>query len=306
MARAVVLGAGVVGRATGAGMAELEHDVEYCDVDEAVVSALHQRGAKASFELDLRGPAAFVFLTLPTPARPEGHYDLTALRAGTVAVGEALRDATERHTIVVRSTVPPGTCEGVVLPLLEEVSGRTVGSDFALASNPEFLRARTALQDFLHPWITVVGARSPGTVDALRNLYRPLGGEFQGFFDPAEAELAKCAHNLFNAAKISFWNEMWRVATALGIECDGVAETVARSAEGSFNPLYGIRGGAPFSGSCLPKDVRGFLGFARDLGIDMPVLSGVQEINQEMLDRSQPESAAAGTGRPPAATADLV
>ncbi len=306
MARAVVIGAGVVGRATGAGMAELEHEVEYCDVDEAVVSALQQRGAKTSFQVDLSGPAAYVFLTLPTPARPEGHYDLTALRAGTVAVGEALRDATERHTIVVRSTVPPGTCDGVILPLLQEMSGRRAGVDFAVASNPEFLRARTALQDFLHPWITVVGARAPPTHEAVRNHYRPLGGEFRGFSDPAEAELAKCAHNLFNAAKISFWNEMWRVASALGIECDGVAETVARSAEGSFNPLYGIRGGEAFSGSCLPKDVRGFLGFARDLGIDMPVLSGVQEVNHEMLERSQPESAAVGQSRPPATTADLV
>lgn len=246
MARAVVLGAGVVGRATGAGMAELEHDVEYCDVDEAVVSALRQRGAKASFEVDLRGPAAFVFLTLPTPARPEGHYDLTALRAGAVAVGEALRGATERHTVVVRSTVPPGTCERVVLPLLEELSGRTVGRDFALASNPEFLRARTALQDFLHPWITVVGARDPGTVEALRDLYRPLGGEFRGFSDPAEAELAKCAHNLFNAAKISFWNEMWRVASALGIDCDGVADTVAAPPKARSTPSTGS-GAAPRS-----------------------------------------------------------
>lgn len=290
MPRVVVVGAGVVGRATGAGMTQLGHEVEYRDVDETVVDALRQRGADASFELDLRGPAAFVFLTLPTPT-PDGRYDLTALRSGTVAVAEALRDATEAHTVVVRSTVPPGTCENVVQPLLEEVSGCRLGVDLALASNPEFLRARRALEDFLHPWMTVVGSRDPATIESLHDLYRPLRGEFRAFADPAGAELAKCAHNLYNAAKISFFNELWRVAGELGVEADRVAETVAYSAEASFNPLYGIRGGAPFSGSCLPKDVRGFLAFAEGLGIDMPVLRAVEEVNLEMRERTEPAAA---------------
>jgi UDPglucose 6-dehydrogenase len=92
----------------------------------------------------------------------------------------------------------------------------------------------------------------------------------------------KCAHNLFNATKISFWNEIWLVAQRLRVEADPVAAAVARSAEASTNPLYGIRGGAPYGGMCLPKDTRGFLGFAAGIGVDMPLLRAVVEVNDTM------------------------
>jgi UDPglucose 6-dehydrogenase len=127
--------------------------------------------------------------------------------------------------------------------------------------------------------MTVIGSRSRRTVERLRELYQPFGGEVRTFPSPAEAELVKCAHNLFNATKISFWNEMWTVSRLLGVELDRVSGTVARSAEGSINPEYGIKGGKPFAGACLPKDVRGFLGFATGLGADMPVLEAVVRTN---------------------------
>jgi UDPglucose 6-dehydrogenase len=96
------------------------------------------------------------------------------------------------------------------------------------------------------------------------------------------AEFIKCAHNVFNASKISFWNEMWMVAERLGLDAHEIAETVADSAEGSFNRHYGIRGGAPYGGVCLPKDTNGFLGFARDLGIAMPLLEAVVRVNESI------------------------
>jgi UDPglucose 6-dehydrogenase len=102
------------------------------------------------------------------------------------------------------------------------------------------------------------------------------------FTNPAEAEFVKCAHNIFNATKISFWNEMWLVAQQLGVDLDPIAATVARSAEGSINPLYGIRGGAPYGGVCLPKDTQGFLGFAKTIEVDMPLLSAVVETNDRL------------------------
>jgi UDPglucose 6-dehydrogenase len=184
--------------------------------------------------------------------------------------------------VVVRSTVPPGTCEQVVVPLLEEISGKRAGEHFAVASNPEFLRSASAHEDFLSPWMTVIGSRSRRTAERLADLYRPFGGQIKIFSDPAEAELAKCAHNLFNAAKISFWNEMWLVARALGIPIDGIAQTVAYSAEGSVNPEYGIKAGSAYGGACLPKDAKGFLGFAAELGLEMPVLAGVIRVNEIM------------------------
>ena len=281
MSRIVIIGSGVVGSATGKGFARAGHDVTFVDIEEGRLDALRAEGHRAADHIDLSGPPAFVFLTLPTP-NVGSAYDLSAFTAGTAAVGAALRHADAFHTVVVRSTVPPGTCQGLVRRTLESASGCRVGEGFALASNPEFLRAASAVEDFHSPWMTVVASQSQRTVQRLVALLRPFGGEIRTFSNPAEAELVKCAHNIYNATKISFWNEMWRVSQLLHLDADGVASTVARSAEGSTNPDYGIRGGAPYGGVCLPKDTKGFLGFSADAGIDMPLLAAVVEVNDRM------------------------
>jgi len=281
MSAVVIIGSGVVGTATGKGLTEVGHAVRFVDVKRSRVDDLRREGLAASTEIDLSGPPAFVILTLPTPAK-SGRYDLTAFEAGVRSVGQALRGAGSRHTVVVRSTVPPGTCDHLVRPLLEQASGRRAGEHFGLASNPEFLRAASAREDFAYPWMTVIGSHSRRTVERLVELYRPFGGDVRTFGTTMEAELAKCAHNLYNATKISFWNEIWRVGQELGIGIDRVAATVAASAEASINPEYGIRAGAPYGGACLPKDTAGFLGFAADLGVPMPVLSGVVAVNEAL------------------------
>jgi UDPglucose 6-dehydrogenase len=281
MSEIVIIGSGVVGTATGKGFAAHGHPVRFVDVNPARVEALRAEGYRASSEIELPDSPAFIFLTLPTP-NVGHHYDLEAFVKGTAAVGTALKAAEAFHTVVVRSTVPPGTCEGMVAPLLEENSGKRVDEDFGLGSNPEFLRAASALQDFLFPWMTVVGSRSRSTVERLRNLLEPFGGELRMFDDPAASEMVKCCHNIYNAAKISYWNEMWLVARQMDLPADEIAATVARSSEGSINPSYGIRGGAPYGGACLPKDTKGFLGFAEDMGMRMPLLEAVVEVNERM------------------------
>jgi UDPglucose 6-dehydrogenase len=130
--------------------------------------------------------------------------------------------------------------------------------------------------------MTVIASRDQRTVDDLAKLLAPFGGELRTFSDPAEAEFVKCAHNIFNAAKISFWNEMWLVTQAIGLNLDPIAAAVAKSAEGSINPQYGIRGGAPYGGVCLPKDTCGFLGYASGIGVDMPLLRAVVETNDRL------------------------
>jgi len=278
-ARIFIVGSGVVGKATGEGFLAAGHRVTFVDVSPSRLDYLLELGLDATDELDLadEGPS-FVFLTLPTPN--VGHtYDLSAFESGTASVGKALARASAPHTVVVRSTVPPGTTEGLVKQTLEALSGKSVGAGFALASNPEFLRAASAVEDFRWPWMTVVASRSARTVERLSELLRPFGGELRTFGNPASAELLKCAHNIFNATKISFWNEMWLVARELGVDLDPIASVVAKSAEGSFNPNYGIRGGAPYGGVCLPKDTQGFLGFAGELGIDMPLLRATVAVN---------------------------
>lgn len=265
----------------------------FIDVLPQRIELLCSQGLDARDTLELKAePPAFIFLTLPTPNH--GHrYDLSAFEAGTASVGRALADAAEKHTVVVRSTVPPGTTEGLVQPLLEAHAGLTAGEDFMLASNPEFLRAASAVEDFRYPWMTVIASRSVRTVERLRELLVPFGGEIRTFSNPAEAELIKCAHNIYNATKISFWNEMWLVSQNLGLDLDPIAQTVARSAEGSYNPLYGIRGGAPYGGVCLPKDTQGFLGLAESRGLEMPLLRAVVEVNDILIEQAGREADAA-------------
>ncbi|MDP9006869.1 MAG: NAD-binding protein [Actinomycetota bacterium] len=290
MSDVVIVGSGVVGTATGKGLASAGHHVTFIDINPERLAALRAEGYDANEHIELGDEPSFVFLVLPTPSSETG-YDLSALTAGVSAVGDALGRSSGFHTVVLRSTTPPGTCDNVIRPLLEATSGKSEGEGFALASNPEFLRAATALEDFLAPAMTVIGSRSTLTVQRLVELFRPFGGPVRTFATTTEAELVKCAHNLFNAAKISFWNELWLVAEHLGFNGDEVAATVAISSEGSTNPQYGIRGGAPYGGACLPKDTVGFLGFAREIGVDMPLLSAVIEVNRTMAHRVRVELA---------------
>jgi UDPglucose 6-dehydrogenase len=285
VARIIVLGAGVVGLATGQGMASQGHDVTLVDSDLDRVQSLREFGMDAVTTLDLRGPSAIIFLALPTPAVADQGYDLTSLISGVTAVGLALREATARHMVVLRSTVPPLTTDQLIVPLLAEHSMRTIGEDYAVAVAPEFLRAASALEDVLAPWMTVLASRDEQALEDLVALFTPFGGQLRTFGVPVTAELIKITHNAFNAAKISFWNEMWLLAAILGVDGDDVSTTVAHSAEGSTNPLYGIRGGRPYGSACLPKDVAGLIGFARDLGMELPLLQSVQEVNHAMMDR---------------------
>ena len=223
LARIFIVGSGVVGTATGKGFIEAGHTVTFIDVALARLECLRAEGFDARFALDLPDEPSYVFMTLPTPNVGKS-FDLSAFTAGTRSIADAVRRSPAMHTIVVRSTVPPGTTEGLVLTELEFGSGKQAGIGFALASNPEFLRAATAAEDFRHPWMTVIASRDEATCLRLRELLAPFGGELKIFDDPAVAETIKCAHNLFNAAKISFWNEMWLVTEQLGIDHDAVVE----------------------------------------------------------------------------------
>ena len=277
----VVVGSGVVGTATGKGLQSQGHHVTYIDTNPQRLAQLRQEGLHATNTITLSDQPTIIFLTLPTP-NDGNHWDLHPLLTGTHAVAQALQHTQTPHTIVVRSTVPPGTTEQTIQPLLEHHSGKKAGEGFTLASNPEFLRAHCALEDFLNPRMTVIGARSRRTQERLHDLLAPFGGEVRRFDDPAEPEIIKCAHNLYNAAKISFWNELWHIACAIGADPATIADTVARSAEASYNPNYGIRGGAPYGGACLPKDTKGFLGYAAGLGLDVPLITAIDQVNERM------------------------
>ncbi len=281
MAKVLVVGAGVVGQATGKGMASIGHDVVFKDANQEREKELCNNGLSVWSE-SLHEQPDFIFMSVGTPTR-EGSVDLSQLRSACHDVGPILREATNHPTVVLRCTVPPGTTEQMVIPWLESGSGRSSAADFGVCYNPEFLRAVSAYEDFVNPWLIVIGSRDRQAGIALRDALDPLASQKMvpvTLTDLRSAEVAKYASNLYNATKISFTNEMWSVCEELGIDGDNVMSIVSRSAEGMWNPKYGTRGGFAYGGVCLPKDTTGFLGFARSRGLEMPLLEAVIDVNK--------------------------
>lgn len=282
-----IIGAGVVGQATGRGFLAHGHDVVFMDVDTRKIEALRREGLVAYLPADVpadnRGPDVSI-LTVSTPTE-NGHVSLEPLAVAARDLGRRLKSVQQYQLVVVRSTVPPGTMEELVIPIIERESGRRVGRDFGACMNPEYLREQTATEDFLNPWIIVIGEYDRRSGDLLNALYR-------GFPCPVhrvsvrEAELQKYIHNLYNAVKISFFNEMRGVSKQISIDAERIFPLVARSAEGMWNPEYGIRPLGPFAGSCLPKDTNAFLSWARDRSLEVSLLETAVHSNDALRTRT--------------------
>jgi UDPglucose 6-dehydrogenase len=226
-----------------------------------------------------------VMLAVSTPTVNQ-RVKLDYIEAAALDVGRGLARTDRYLTVIVRSTVPPTTTERRLLPILEQVSGKRVGVDFGICMNPEFLRALSNEKDFLRPWITVVGTSDRYTSEMMDQLYRPFGSLIV-HCTPTEAEMIKYVNNVYNAIKISYFNEVYAICEQIGIDSNLVGATVARSAESMWNPLYGIRGGVPYGGACLPKDTAAFMSFAREHGCEHLMLQATMEVNRR-LERDVP------------------
>ena len=305
VSRVGVVGGGVVGQATGIGFARLGHQVMFCDIDAGVVDRLRSRGYEAVFPQDMpRQRLDVTIICVDTPT-VSGTISLSRLDAACGTVGHILQEPQGYHLVVVRSTLPPGTTEERVIPRLEARSGQRVGREFGVCYHPEFLRESSAAADFEQAWIKVYGGYDARSRRALRGLYGTNGGrnitEYET--DIRTAEMVKYASNIYNATKISFTNEMWNACRQLDIDGNEVMDIVSQSAEGMWNPGYGIKGGFPYGGSCLPKDTLAFESFARDRDIAVPILQKVIEVNERMQRAARTQvvpRAAEPSGRLPA------
>jgi UDPglucose 6-dehydrogenase len=287
-----VIGSGVVGTATGRGFTAAGHRVVFCDADPGRVERLRSEGwlAMRCAELPMEEFLVDAYLiSVPSPT-VLGRVDLSYVRDASSTVGHALKRQRGWPVVVVRSTVPPGTTDEVVIPVIEEVSGQSAGRDFGVCVNPEFLRARTADADFLDPRVIVIGALDIRSDRSLRRLYTSWTDAPVITTSLRTAEATKYVANLFNATKISFFNEMHGVLTKLGADPDVAARAVALGAEGMWNPAYGTRGGAPFAGACLPKDTLAFLGVLEQEGLASlaPILRAVVEVNDKVARTARP------------------
>jgi UDPglucose 6-dehydrogenase len=287
-----VIGTGYVGLVTGAGFSDFGHDVTCVDIDRARVEALH-RGEIPIYEPGLSdlvqrntalGRLRFttstaeavpgsqlVFIAVGTPSSPDGSADLSFVLEAARQIGRAIDGFT---VVVTKSTVPVGTADRVRDALASATRG-----DFAVASNPEFLKEGDAVNDFLKPARVIVGAEDPRAVAVLRELYRGVlrtSNRIQ-VMDTRSAELTKYAANAMLATRISFMNELARLCDSVGADIEAV-----RNGLGS-DPRIGAKflfAGAGFGGSCFPKDLRALRHTAREAGVVLEVVDAVDRANE--------------------------
>lgn len=224
---------------------------------------------------ELAGAARTIFLCLPTPRRPSGRIDLRPLGAGVRQLADALPRGGDRRLVVIKSTVVPGTTEGFVRPLLERRTGRT-RADLGVAANPEFLAEGSMVRDALTPDRIVIGTSEPLDRDWLREAYRGFRAPIV-CLTPTGAELVKYSANAFLALKVSFANEISRLAEPLGVDIDDVMRGVG------LDPRIGPRflsAGPGFGGSCFAKDVQALVARAGELGAKPTVLRSLSRANE--------------------------
>jgi GDP-mannose 6-dehydrogenase len=224
------------------------------------------------------------FLCVGTPSLRSGKLDLGQMEPVCRDIGQVLRKKDTFHLVVLRSTVLPGTAENLVIPALEESSGKRMGKDFGVCVNPEFMREGTAVADFLEPAVTIIGAADAQHAARLRELYGWAPGRiFETSF--RSAEMVKYVCNAWHAVKVSFANEVGTLAKELNVDTEAVIEIFTADTKLNISPTY-LKPGFAFGGSCLPKDVRALNYRAKELDLDLPLFQSILPSNDQHLERA--------------------
>jgi GDP-mannose 6-dehydrogenase len=218
-----------------------------------------------------------------TPSHANGSLDLTYVKRVCQEIGAALEKKTARHTVVIRSTMLPGTIESVVIPTLEVYSGKKVGEQLNVCINPEFLREGTSLKDFYAPPFTLIGAEDEETAMIVRRLYAGIDAPLY-IIGIKAAEMVKYSCNCFHALKVSFANEIGNICKGLGIDSHQVMEVFCEDTKLNLSPYY-LKPGFAFGGSCLPKDLRAITYKAKELDVETPVLRAILQSNRLQVER---------------------
>jgi UDPglucose 6-dehydrogenase/GDP-mannose 6-dehydrogenase len=309
-----IVGTGYVGLVSGACLADRGHDVTCVDVDASKVESInagrapiHEPGLpellaanigkrlRATQDLGaaVRG-SDMTMIAVGTPA-VDGRISLEFVERAAGEIGRALAEKPGWHVVVVKSTVTPGTTDGAVRRAVEAASGKAAGAGFGLGMNPEFLTEGTAVADFMRPDRLVLGGIDARTQDALAGLYAAFPADVPRIrCNNATAEMIKYASNSLLATLISFSNEIGRLCSTVGnvdvsdvmrgVHASAYLTTRREGAEPVRAPIASfLEAGCGFGGSCLPKDVTALTAQGRDLGVEMPLLRSVLDIN-----RSQP------------------
>ena len=230
-----------------------------------------------------------------TPSRRNGSIDLAYVTRVSQQIGAALRDKGRWHTVVIRSTVMPGTIDSHVIPAIEAASGLTHGKGFAVCCNPEFLREGTSIKDFRDPPFTLIGALDPEHAAPVAALYANLTASCH-IVTLRVAEMVKYACNCFHGLKVGFANEVGNLCKVMGVDSHEVMRLFCEDRKLNISTAY-LRPGFAFGGSCLPKDLRALVHRGRLEDVPMPILEAVLDSNRRQIERAFQMVMAGGSKR---------
>ena len=300
--RISIIGVGYVGLCTALGFASKGYKVTAIDRDTKKVSLIY-RGISPFYEAGLDTVlqktlkegylkctskysqailnSDITFVAVGTPSKVDGRINLRYIESSAREIGETLKDKENYHLIVIKSTVVPGTTQNVIKPLIEKTSGKRYGEGFGICVNPEFLREGSALHDVLNPDRIIIGECDKKSGDILEALYRDVYGDKTPTIirtNTQTAEMIKYANNAFLATKISFINEIANLCEKIpGVDVTTIAKAIGLDKR--IGPLF-LNAGLGYGGSCLPKDVKALIAFAKKLGYKPTLLKAVDKVNE--------------------------
>lgn len=311
-----VIGLGFVGTVTGACLCEMGHEVVGVDLDQGKVDLFAGgrapilepqidqlvadvwRGGRLRATSDLQAAVAdtdMTFVCVGTLRNTDGSQDISAVESVVQSIGEAIARKKAFHSVVIRSTVIPGTTRNRILKLLEQTSGGTVGERFGLANNPEFTREGSAVADFRAPSRVVIGEIDAQTGDRLASIYSSIGAPIFRVSVEA-AETVKYADNSWHALKVVFANEIDAISRLAGVDSSGVMDIFCADKDLNISSAY-LKPGFAFGGPCLPKDVDVLNHWCRSNGLEVPVLAHIIASNEQVIARAASQILTSGLTR---------
>ncbi len=305
MAKVSVFGIGYVGVVSAACLARDGHEVLAVDIEQGRVDMINsgrspivENGLDALIEsavgegrltatLDAEAAVAATdasFVCVGTPSNPDGSVGLKYVTEACHNIGRAIAAKQGYHSVVIRSTIVPGTMETVCIPALEEASGLKAGVDFGVGYYPEFLRESTAIEDYDNPGLIVFGALDAPTFAFLNEVNRDMPCAIHEV-DLRTAEMVKYTSNTWRAVKVTFANEIGNIAKACGLDGQLVMRLLCSDDKVNISSHF-MRPGFAFGGSCLPKDVRALQQLARARDVEAPLMAAVLQANDAQIDRA--------------------
>ncbi len=297
-----VFGTGYVGCVTAGCLAKLGHQIIAVEPNETKVTMINE-GKSPIIEEGVEGLIAtavssgrlrasadwaaaiaeteLAIVCVGTPSQDNGSIDLGSIQRVCEQIGESLASKQDYFTVVIRSTIVPGTMLETVVPTLQKYSGKRAGVEFGVCINPEFLREGTSIYDFFNPPKTVIGEWDKKCGDKVAELYKGLPGP-EVRTEIRVAEMVKYADNSFHALKVCFANEMGNIAQAIGVDSHKLMDIFCLDTKLNLSPYY-LKPGFAFGGSCLPKDLRALTYLAKSRDISVPVLNSILESNEHQI-----------------------